>query len=177
VPESALKVKITADMRQALRAGETLRLSVLRMLLSAMEYKEIAKRTEIVDKMQKSKSTELGDSDFKEVAIQAGLSDVDITGVIAREIKQRKESIEAFNAGNRPELAAKEEAEMAILQGYMPQQMGKAEITELVNKAIAETGAQGPRDKGKVMGKLMPQVRGKADGNEVNAVVNDLLGS
>jgi len=164
-------------MRQALRAGETLRLSVLRMLISAMEYKEIAKRTEIVDKMQKAKHIELGETDLKEAATQAGLSDADITGVIAREIKQRKESIEAFKAGNRSELAAKEETEMAILQGYMPQQMSRTEITDLVKRAIAETGAQGPRDKGKVMGRLMSQVRGKADGNEVNAVVNDLLGS
>jgi uncharacterized protein len=174
--ESALKTRISADMRQALRAGETLRLSVLRLLLSAMEYKEIARRTEIVDKMQKAKHGELGEADYNEAAAQAGLSDTDITGVIAREIKQRKESIEAFNAGNRPEMAAKEEAEMAILQAYMPEQMGRAEITALVKKAIADSSARGPHDKGKVMGKLMPLVRGKADGNEVNAIVTELLG-
>ena len=173
---SALKEKLTADLKQALRSGDQVRLSVLRMLLSAMEYREIAKRSDIVDKMQKAGHTELTDADCKEAAAQSELTDVDVVGAISKEIKQHRESIEAFKTGNRPELAAKEEAELAILQAYMPQQMGRAEIKDLVKKAIAETGAQGPRDKGKVMGKLMPQVRGKADGQEVNAVVTELLG-
>jgi uncharacterized protein YqeY len=145
-----LKEKLNTDLKQALRNQEALRLSVIRMLVSAINYAEMAK--------------------------QAQLDDTGVVGVIAREIKQRRESIEAFQKGSRPELAAKEEAELKILQAYMPEQMGRAEITELVKKAIAETGAVGPHDKGKVMGKLMPQVRGKADGNEVNAVVTELLG-
>ncbi len=173
---SALKEKLAADLKQALRCGDQLRLSVLRMLLSAMEYKGIAKRGEIVDKMQKAGHAELNEADYKEAANQAELTDAEVISVISREIKQHRESIEAFKTGNRPELAAKEEAELAVLQGYMPQQMGRAEIAELVKKAIAETGAQGPREKGKVMARLMPQVRGKADGQEVNAVVTELLG-
>jgi hypothetical protein len=147
---SALKTRIADDVKQALRSGETLRLSVVRMLLSAVNYAEMAKMAE--------------------------LDDAGVVGVISKEIKQHRESIEAFKSGNRPELAAKEEAELAILQAYMPKQMGRDEIAGLVKQAIAETGAQGPRDKGKVMGKLMPQVRGKADGQEVNAVVTELLG-
>jgi uncharacterized protein len=149
--DAPLKVKLNEDLRTALRGGDTLKCSVIRMLLSAMNYSEIAK--------------------------QATLTDPDILGVIGKEIKQRKESIEAYKAGNRPELAAKEEAELAILQTYMPPQMSRAEIVDLVKKIIAETGASGPRDKNKVMPKLMPLVKGKAEGAEVNSVVNELLGS
>jgi uncharacterized protein YqeY len=148
--DSPLKIKLNDDLRQALRGGDSLRCSVIRMLLSAMNYSEIAK--------------------------QATLSDSDILGVIAKEIKQRKESIEAYKSANRPELAAKEEAEMAMLKAYMPEQMSRDEIVSLVRKVIAEVGAQGPRDKNKLMPKLMPMVKGKADGQEVNAVVNELLG-
>jgi uncharacterized protein YqeY len=147
---SALKSRISDDVKQALKSGDTLRLSVVRMLLSAINYAEMAKMSE--------------------------LDDAGVVGVVAREIKQRRESIEAFKNGGRPELASKEEAELALLQAYMPEQMNRDEITLLVKKVIAETGAQGPHDKGKVMGKLMPQVRGKADGSEVNAVVTELLG-
>ncbi len=148
--ESSLKKKLNDDLRQALRDGDSLRCSVIRMLLSAMNYSEIAK--------------------------QATLVDSDILGVIAKEIKQRKESIEAYKQANRPELAAKEEAEMAMLKAYMPEQMARDEIVSLASKVIAEVGAQGPRDKNKVMPKLMPMVKGKADGQEVNTVVNELLG-
>ena len=147
---SALKVRIEGDIKQALRSGDQVRLSTMRMLLSAINYAEMAKMAE--------------------------LDDAGVVAVIAKEIKQRKESIEAFRAGNRPELAAKEEAELSVLQSYMPQQMSRDEITEIVKKIIAEVNAQGPHDKGKVMSKLMPQVRGKADGQEVNAVVTGLLG-
>jgi uncharacterized protein len=149
--DSALKVKLNDDLRQAMRAGDSLRCSVIRMLLSAMNYSEIAK--------------------------QATLNDSDILGVITKEIKQRKESIEAYTLANRPELASKEQAEMAILKAYLPEQMSRDEIVALVRKIIAETGAQGPRDKNKVMPKLMPLVKGKADGQEVNSVVTELLGS
>ena len=148
--DSPLKVKLNDDLKQALRGGDSLRCSVIRMLLSAMNYSEIAK--------------------------QATLTDSDILGVIAKEIKQRKESIEAYKSANRPELASKEEAEMAILKAYLPQQMSRDEIVSLAKKIIAETGAAGPRDKNKVMPRLMPLVKGKADGQEVNAVVNELLG-
>jgi uncharacterized protein YqeY len=148
--ESSLKTRLNDDLRQALRNGDSLRCSVIRMALSAMNYSEIAK--------------------------QATLTDSDILGVIAKEIKQRKESIEAYKQANRPELAAKEEAEMAILKAYLPEQMSRDEIISLAKKIIAEVGAQGPRDKNKVMPRLMPMVKGKADGQEVNAVVNELLG-
>ena len=147
---SALKARIEDDLKQALKSGDRVRLSTVRMLLSAINYAKMAKMAE--------------------------LDDAGVVSVIAREIKQHKESIEAFRAGGRPEMAANEEAELAVLQAYMPQQMSREKITDLVRQVIAEVGAQGPHDKGKVMSKLMPQVRGKADGQEVNAVVSEFLG-
>lgn len=173
---SALKEQLLLDLKQALKSGDKLRLSVLRMVLSGLEYKEIAKRTELADKMQKSGHGELSQAEIKDIAARSEITDEDVLAVLAKEVKQHRESIEAFKSGERPELAAKEDAELAILQAYMPRQMSRAEIVELVKKAIAETGGLGPRDKGKVMGRLMPQVRGKADGQEVNSIVTELLG-
>jgi hypothetical protein len=141
--------QLNNDLKAAMRAREELKLSVLRMLLSAVNYAEIAQ--------------------------QKKLDDGGILQVIQKEIKQRRESIEAFEKGNRPELAAKEKAEMAMLQAYVPAQMSRDEIITLVQQVLAEVGAKGPGDKGKVMQKLMPQVRGKADGNEVNSIVTELL--
>jgi uncharacterized protein YqeY len=147
--EANLKQKLAEDLKQAMKGGDTVKRSTLRMLMSAAHNAEIAR--------------------------QASLDDGDIVGIIAKEIKQRRESIEAFKQGNRQDLIAKEEAEMAILQAYMPQQMSREEITEAVRKVIGEVGAQGPGDKGKVMGKIMAELKGKADGREINAVVTELL--
>jgi uncharacterized protein YqeY len=146
----SLQDKINTELKAAMRARDELRMLVLRTVLSSINYAEIAK--------------------------QKKLDDGGVIEVISREIKQRKESIEAYEKGNRADLAAKEKAEMAILQEYMPAQMGRDEVTSLVKAVIAEVGAKGPGDKGKVMQKLMPQVKGKADGGEVNNIVTDLLG-
>ena len=142
--------QLNSDLKAAMRARDELKTSVLRLLLSAVNYAEIAQ--------------------------QKKLDDGGILQVIQKEIKQRRESIEAFEKGNRPELAAKEKAEMAMLQAYVPAQMSRDEIITIVQQVLAEVGAKGPGDKGKVMQKLMPQIRGKADGNEVNAIVTELLG-
>ena len=142
--------KINTDLKTAMRAKEEVRLLVLRTLLSSINYAEIAK--------------------------QKKLDDGGIIEVIGKEIKQRRESIEAYDKGNRKDLSDKEKAELAILQEYMPAQMSREEITAIVEKVIAEVAPKGPGDKGKVMQKLMPQVKGKADGNEVNSIVTDLLG-
>ena len=146
----SLQDKLSTDLKTAMRSKEELRVSVLRLLLSAMNYAEIAQ--------------------------QKKLDDAGIISVIQKEIKQRRESIEAYEKGSRADLADKEKAELAILQEYMPAQMGRDEVIALVEKAIAEVGARGPGDKGKVMQKLMPQVKGKADGGEVNNIVTELLG-
>ena len=110
-----------------------------------------------------------------EIARQAALEDTDILGIIAKEVKQRKESIEAFEQGNRRDLAAQEEAEMAILNEYLPQQMTREEVMAEARQVIDEVGAQGIRDKGKVMPQLIAKLKGKADGREINEVVTELL--
>lgn len=110
-----------------------------------------------------------------EIAKQAALEDGDILGVIAKEVKQRQESIEAFRQGNRQDLVAKEEAELAVLQEYLPEQMTRDEVIAEARRIIEEVGAQGPRDKGKVMPKLIAQLKGRADGREINEVVTELL--
>ena len=149
--EANLKQKLPDDLKQAMRSGDTLKRSVIRMLMAAIHNAEIAR--------------------------QAKLEDSDILGVIAKEVRQRHESIEAFKQGNRQDLVDKEEAEMAILQGYLPQQLTRDEIVEAVRKVIAEVEATGPGDKGKVMPRLMAQLKGRADGREINEVVSELLGT
>jgi len=146
----SLQEKLNTDLKAAMRARDELRLLVLRSVLSSMNYAEIAK--------------------------QKKLDDGGVIEVVGKEIKQRRESIEAYEKGNRRDLADKEKAELVILQEYMPAQMSREEITAIVAKVIAEVEAKGPGDKGKVMQKLMPQVKGKADGNEVNGIVTELLG-
>ena len=147
--QPALKQKLTDDLKQAMKAGDTLKRSVLRLVLAAVKNAEIAK--------------------------QKALEDGDVLGIIAKEIRQRKESIEAFKSGNRPDLAANEEAEMAILETYMPAQMSRDEIVAEARQVIEEVGAGGISDKGKVMPKLIAKLKGKADGREINEVVTELL--
>jgi len=139
------------DLKQAMRSRDKLRLSVIRLVMSAVKNTEIARR--------------------------ADLSDADILGVIAKEARQRQESIAAFKQGNRHDLVAREEAELAILQEYLPEQMTREEIIAAARRVIEEVGAQGPGDKGKVMPKIIAQLKGRADGREINAVVTELLSS
>jgi uncharacterized protein YqeY len=144
-----LKQKLTDDLKQAMRDGDTVKRSVIRLTMASIKNAEIAR--------------------------QATLEDADILGVIAKEVRQRKESIEAFKQGNREDLAAKEEAEMAVLEQYLPKQMSRDEIIAEARKVIAEVGAQGISDKGKVMPQLIAKLKGKADGREINEVVTELL--
>ena len=145
-----MKDKLNADLKQALRAGEKIRLLVIRLVLSAVNNAEIAR--------------------------QAKLSDADILGVIAKEAKQREESIVAYRQGNRLDLVSQEEAELAILKTYLPEQAPREDIVAEARKVIAEVGAQGPRDKGKVMPKLIATFKGRAEGRIINDVVTELLG-
>ena len=108
---------------------------------------------------------------------QAALETGDILGIIAKEAKQREESIEAFKQGNRQDLVAQEDAELAILKEYLPQQMTREEITDEARRIIEEVGAKEPRDKGKVMPRLVAELKGRADGRQINEVVTELLGS
>ena len=171
--ETGLKQKLEGDIKQALRSGDKKKVSVLRMLLSAINNAESARLKALIDKQPHDLST----INSAEIARQASLTDGDILSVIAKEIRQRDESIVAFRQGNRPDLVALEEAEKTLLQEYLPQQMTRDEIFAEARRIITEVGAQGPRDKGKVMPKLIAALKGKADGREINAVVTELLGA
>jgi len=149
--EVNLKQKLETDLKQAIRAKDNVRRSVIRLVMAAIKNAEIARR--------------------------AVLDDADILGVIAKEVKQRHESIEAFRQGNRHDLVAQEEAELAILQEYLPQQMTREEIIAEARRVIEEVGAQGAGDKRKVMPQLIAQLKGRADGREINTVVTELLSS
>lgn len=202
--QSTLKQKITEDLKQSMKSGDKERLAVVRMLLSAVKYAEMA-RLESLMNAEKNKRPELfvPEKDMpleqldpvkaaelerlraekavqlnllhSELARKAQLNDADIYGVVQKEIRQRQESIESFKKGNRPDLASQEEAELAVLQTYLPKQASREEIIAAAKKIIAETGAQGQRDKGKVMPRLVTEFKGKADGRVINEVVSELL--
>ena len=162
--EGNLKQKLSDDLKQSMRERNELKTSTLRLLISAIKYAELKKQD-----VEFNKQPNL--TDLK----QFTLTDADILGVIAKEIKQREESIEAFKKGNRQDLVDKESAEMMILKSYMPQQLTHDEIVAEAKQTIAEVGAKGPADKGKVMGKLVARLKGKADGKAINDVVTELL--
>ncbi len=146
---ASLKEKLIEDLKQAMRSGNTRKRSTIRLLLSAIQNAEIAKKAE--------------------------LDGSGILGIIAKETRQRRESIEAFKSGNRQDLVEQEEAELAILEVYLPPQMSREEISEAARRVIQEVGARGPGDKGKVMPKLIVELKGQADGREINTVVTELL--
>jgi uncharacterized protein YqeY len=146
---SPLAVRIEAEVVAALKAKDNLRLQTLRFVRAALENKRIDKR--------------------------GPLTDEDVIGVLANQAKQRRDSIEQFRAGKREDLAAKETAELAVIEEFLPQAMSEAEVREAVRAAIAETAAASPKDMGKVMAALMPRVKGRADGKLVNQLVRDLL--
>jgi len=146
-----MKERLTGDLKKAMKAGDTTRRSVIRMVMAAIKNAEIATR----DTLEES----------------------DVLGIIAKEAKVREESIEAFKQGNRQDLVDQQEAELAILQEYLPKQATREEIVDAARTVIAEVGAEGLRDKGKVMPVLVARFKGKADGREINAVVTELLGS
>jgi len=148
---ASMKERLTGDLKKAMKDGDTTRRSVIRMVMAAIKNAEIARR----DTLEES----------------------DILGIIAKEAKVREESIEAFKQGNRYDLVDAQEAELAILQEYLPEQASREEIVAVARTVIAEVGAEGPRDKGKVMPVLVARFKGKADGREINAVVTELLGS
>lgn len=144
-----LKERLNDDLKDAMRSRDALRRNTIRLLLSAIGYEEIARR---------------GD-----------LDDDAVTQVLTKQAQQRRDSIEAYTKGGRSDLVAQEEAELAIVSAYLPTPLSVEEISAIVDAAIADAGASGPQDMGKVMGRVMPQVRGRADGRQVSALVNQRL--
>jgi len=145
----ALKSRITEEMKAAMRARETARLSTIRLLLAAIKQREVDERIE--------------------------LADADIINIIERMIKQRRESIAAFDAGGRPDLSASERAEIDVLQTYMPLPLTAGEVEGMIEAALADAGASGPSAMGRVMSALRPQLAGRADMTEVAAKVKARL--
>lgn len=144
---------ITADLTAAMKAREALKVEVLRGLKSAFTNELVATKRKPTDQ----------------------LPDEDAIGVIRREVKKRKESIEAFRNGGRPELAEKEESEKAILDAYLPALMSKEDIKKIAEAKKAEMGVSDKKDMGKFMGAVMKDLAGKADGNDVKDVINELF--
>ena len=145
----SLRGRLDDDLKESMRQRDSIRRSVIRYVRSELHNQEIANRTP--------------------------LDEDGIVGVLSKQAQQRRESIEAFRSGNRDDLVAKEEAELAIILEYLPEQMSQEELASLARRAIEEVGATGPQDMGKVMGHLMPQIKGRAEGRSASAIVSDLL--
>jgi hypothetical protein len=147
----SLKAKITEDMKAAMRARNAPRLSAVRLLLAAMKQREVDERIE--------------------------LTDADILGIIEKMLKQRRDSVTQYEAGGRQDLADVEKFEIGVLSEYMPQQLSEAEIAAEVAAAVAQAGAKGMQDMGKVMALLKPRLAGRADMAKVSAQVKAKLGN
>ena len=145
----SLKLRITDDMKAAMRAKETARLGTIRLLLAAIKQKEVDERIE--------------------------LDDAAVSSIVEKLIKQRKDSISQFQAAGRDDLVAAEQAELVVLQAYLPEQLSAAEVEAAVVAAIAESGAASARDMGKVMGLLKPRLAGRADMGQVSALIKARL--
>jgi uncharacterized protein len=146
----ALKERITEDMKSAMRAGEKERLATIRLALAAIKQREVDERI--------------------------SLDDGQVLAVLEKMIKQRREAVVQFEAGGRADLVAKESAEIALLQGYLPAQLSEGEIDALIARAIAATGAASIRDMGKVMAVVKPQAQGRADMGALSARIKQKLG-
>ena len=145
-----LKERVQEDMKAAMRAKDTARLSAVRLLLAAMKQKEVDERIT--------------------------LADADVLGIIEKMVKQRRESIAQYEKAARQDLADQEKFEIGVLQAYLPQQMGEAEVAQAIAAAVAESGASGVKDMGKVMALLKPRLAGRADMGKASAQVKAKLG-
>lgn len=145
----SLTEQLQSDMKAAMRGGDTARRDTLRMAIAAAQHAAKDKR--------------------------APLTDEEATEVLTREVKKRRESIQAYQSAGRSDLAAREQAEVDILTPYLPEQLSEDEVRALVQEAVAATGAASPGDMGRVMSQLMPRVKGRADGKLVSRLVNQEL--
>ncbi|HTG82359.1 MAG TPA: GatB/YqeY domain-containing protein [Geobacteraceae bacterium] len=146
----ALRERLSDEMKEAMKARDDLRLSAIRLIRSAVKNKDIELKRELAEQ--------------------------EIVEVIASLVKQRRESIRLFGEAGRQDLVEKEEKELAVLLGFLPQQLSREDVAELVDRIIAESGAQGGKDMGRVMKALMPHVAGRADGKMVSDIVKEKLG-
>jgi len=145
----SLKLQLTEDMKAAMKAGEKHKLGVIRLINAAIKQREVDERIE--------------------------LDDTAVIAVLDKMVKQRKDSVNQYEAANREDLAEIERAEIVVIEAYLPAKMGEAEIVAAIQAAIAETGASGPADMGKLMGALKPKLAGRADMGLVSKLVKQLL--
>jgi uncharacterized protein YqeY len=145
-----LKERVTDDMKAAMRAKDAARLSAVRLLLAAMKQKEVDERVE--------------------------LADVDVLSIIEKMLKQRRESIAQYEKAARQDLADQEKFEIGVLSAYLPQQMSQAEVEQAIAAAVADSGAAGVKDMGKVMAILKPKLAGRADMGKISGLVKAKLG-
>jgi len=144
-----LKERLSKELGQSMKAGEKIKVSTIRMILSEIKNAEIAKRGE--------------------------LDDDELLSVLSREAKKRKEAIEEFKKGNRQDLVDRETEELRIIQDYLPEQLSEDELRGIISETIDEVGASSTGDLGKVMGRVMPKLKGRADGKLVNKIVRETL--
>ncbi len=147
----SLKEQLANDLKDAIRQRDEARKIAIRLTLTAIKTSEVEKGSE--------------------------LDDAAVLGLLGKEVKQRRESIREFEKGGRQDLVAKEQAELTVLQAYLPPQMSRDEIVQVAREVIAEVGASGPGDKGKVMSVLIKRLAGRAEGREINEVVTEILAS
>ncbi len=145
----ALKERLDAELKTAMKEKDAVKVSVIRLLKSAIKYREIE--------------------------LAKALDDPEVLSVVASEIKRRRDSVEQYRAGNRPDLADREEAEIRVLQGWLPAQLTLDELRAKVDEAVRRVGASGPKDMGAVMKALLPEVQGKAEGKTVSELVKARL--
>ncbi len=145
----SLKQRLTDDMKAAMKSGEKDRLAVIRLINAAIKQREVDERV--------------------------ALDDAATLAVLEKMVKQRRDSVSQYEAAGREDLAAVERAEIAVIEGYLPEKMGEADILAAIQAAIAQTGAAGPADMGKLMGALKPMLAGKADMGQVSALVKKAL--
>lgn len=145
----SMKQQLTEDMKAAMKAGEKHKLGVIRLINAAIKQRELDERIE--------------------------LDDTAVVAVLDKMVKQRKDSVSQYEAANREDLAEIERAEIVVIEAYLPAKMGEAEIVAAIQAAIAETGASGPADMGKLMGALKPKLAGQADMGLVSKLVKQLL--
>lgn len=161
----SLKDKIKEDLKKAMQEKDTLKLSVLRMVSSYVFNKE---------KDNRAKLSKAGEEESK-LDEMSKLTEEEVIEVVSSEVKKRKDSIEQYEKGGRSDLAENEKKELEILMDYMPEQMGEDEIRKIVKEKIEELGIGSPQETGKLMGAIMPQFKGKTDGNIVGRIVQEEL--
>ncbi len=164
----SLKQTVQTAIKEAMKAQDSVSVTVLRGAVAGMNAKQTEKRYKI-SKEAPNKTEEV-------LVKESELSDDEAIGVISSEIKKRKDAIALYEQGGRPELAESEKAEISILQKYLPEQLSGDELKKMVAAAVEKTGAKEMKDMGKVMTELAPQIKGRADGGEVSKIVKELLG-